>query len=135
MNYNRYMQFIKRVLTDVLGVLLIIIAPLLGWLPGPGGIPLFFVGLGLLSINHDWAKRLLEYLKTHGLKRLERLLRENIHVQRATDVVGIFTIAVGSWYLFTKPSPIKYFGVLYIGVGGLLLLISRERYKKIVRKP
>lgn len=128
------MQLLKRILTDVLGVLLIIIAPLLGWLPGPGGIPLFLAGLGLLSINHDWAKDLLEYVKKHGLKRIEKLLRENTVVQHLTDLVGLLLAGVGFWYLLAKESPVNLFGVIYLLVSALLLLLSRERYKKLFKQ-
>ena len=40
-----------------LGWLLIAIAPLLGPIPGPGGIPLFAAGVAILVRNSTWAKR------------------------------------------------------------------------------
>jgi hypothetical protein len=40
-----------------------VLAILLGWLPGPGGIPLFLVGLSLLAINHEWAKKRMDSIK------------------------------------------------------------------------
>jgi len=47
----------------VLGGLLIIAAPLTGWLPGPGGIPLFIAGLAVLASEFEWAQRLLYKVK------------------------------------------------------------------------
>jgi hypothetical protein len=41
----------------ILGWLLIIAAPLIGWLPGPGGLILFPLGLALVLKNSPWAKR------------------------------------------------------------------------------
>ncbi|MGL5840032.1 MAG: hypothetical protein ACRCY3_16185 [Sphingorhabdus sp.] len=41
----------------LLGWTLIILAPLIGWLPGPGGLILFPIGLALLIKNSRWAKR------------------------------------------------------------------------------
>ena len=41
----------------VLGWLLMILAPLIGWLPGPGGLILFPLGLALVLKNSHWAKR------------------------------------------------------------------------------
>ena len=41
----------------VVGILLIIITPLIGILPGPGGIFVFGLGLGLVLRNSIWAKR------------------------------------------------------------------------------
>lgn len=62
----------KRWLTDILGVLLIILGFLIGWLPGPGFIPLVLAGLGLLAINHAWAKRWLDKMKAKTEKLLRR---------------------------------------------------------------
>ena len=47
----------------VVGGLLIIAAPLTGWLPGPGGIPLFIAGLAVLASEFEWAQRLLYRVK------------------------------------------------------------------------
>jgi hypothetical protein len=41
----------------VLGCLLMLAAPLAGLLPGPGGIFVFAIGLGLALRNSIWAKR------------------------------------------------------------------------------
>jgi hypothetical protein len=45
----------------LLGCLLIIVAPLVGALPGPGGIFVFAAGLALVLQNSEWAKR--QYVK------------------------------------------------------------------------
>lgn len=41
----------------VTGLVLIVISPLLGALPGPGGIFVFAAGLALALRNSEWAKR------------------------------------------------------------------------------
>jgi putative transmembrane protein PGPGW len=43
--------------------LLLIAAPLTGWLPGPGGIPLFIAGLAVLASEFEWAQRVLYKVK------------------------------------------------------------------------
>lgn len=129
------MAVLKRWLTDILGVLLILIAPLLGWLPGPGGIPLFLAGLSLLSINHDWAKRLMNYVDKHGFKRIKRLLKQNRLIQRLIDLVGSTLLFFGVWIVWQETDTSRLFGGLYVLVGILLLLLSAERYKKIRRQP
>ncbi|WP_427893080.1 PGPGW domain-containing protein [Kribbella sp. GL6] len=52
-----------RIGVGVLGGLLLIAAPLTGWLPGPGGIPLFIAGLAVLASEFEWAQRLLYRVK------------------------------------------------------------------------
>jgi hypothetical protein len=42
----------------VLGFLLIIVSPLVGAIPGPGGVFVFAAGLALILRNSEWAKRL-----------------------------------------------------------------------------
>lgn len=64
------------IVLDVVGIALIILAILIGWLPGPGGIPLALVGLSLLAINHTWAERLLQRIKAEGLKLKDKLFKK-----------------------------------------------------------
>jgi drug/metabolite transporter (DMT)-like permease len=61
-------DFAKLILLDILGVSMLIGAALIGWLPGPGGIPLAIGGLALLAINHTWAERWLKHFKKKGLE-------------------------------------------------------------------
>lgn len=44
-----------RAVVGVLGAGLIIAALLLGWLPGPGGTPLFLAGMAVLASEFRWA--------------------------------------------------------------------------------
>ena len=46
-----------RLFLFALGLLLIIISPIIGVLPGPGGLILFPLGLMLCLKNSNWAKR------------------------------------------------------------------------------
>ena len=46
-----------RQLLFLLGCLLILVSPLVGVIPGPGGIIVFAAGLGLVLKYSDWAKR------------------------------------------------------------------------------
>jgi len=53
-----------RTLLTVTGVVLIIVSPIVGAIPGPGGIFVFAAGLALMLQNAHWAKR--------GYARLKR---------------------------------------------------------------
>jgi len=46
-----------RTLLFVAGVILLILAPIVGAIPGPGGIFVFAAGMALTLQNSDWAKR------------------------------------------------------------------------------
>ena len=41
----------------VIGIALVMVTPLVGLLPGPGGVVVFGIGLGLILRNSAWAKR------------------------------------------------------------------------------
>jgi hypothetical protein len=46
-----------RVAQLVVGILLVLVTPLVGLLPGPGGVVVFGIGFGLILRNSAWAKR------------------------------------------------------------------------------
>jgi hypothetical protein len=41
----------------IVGIALVLVTPLVGLLPGPGGIVVFGIGFGLILRNSAWAKR------------------------------------------------------------------------------
>lgn len=59
--------FIRKPVAFIIGFAFIILAGLTGWLPGPGGIPLFLIGIAILSTEFVWAKKIkdivLNFLK------------------------------------------------------------------------
>ncbi len=76
----------------VLGILLMIISPLAGVLPGPGGILVFAAGLALTLKYSEWAKRkYVEFKRKHpnkgrwadwGMRRPSAKRREEIRKER-----------------------------------------------------
>ena len=62
-------RVLKRYALDAAGYLLILLALAIGWLPGPGGIPLVLIGLYLLSLNNPWAQRLRDKLERFVRRR------------------------------------------------------------------
>lgn len=76
----------------VLGLLLMLVSPALGILPGPGGIIVFGAGLGLTLKYSRWAKRQYAYFKRKhpnkgrwadwGLRRRSARRREELRKQR-----------------------------------------------------
>lgn len=75
----------------LLGCLLIIISPLVGAVPGPGGVFVFAAGLALVLQNSEWAKRLyVRFKRRHpnkgrwadwGLRRPSARRREALRKQ------------------------------------------------------
>ena len=56
--WKRIPVFIRKPVAFIIGFAFIILAGLTGWLPGPGGIPLFLIGIAILSTEFKWAKKI-----------------------------------------------------------------------------
>jgi len=77
------------------GILLIIVSPLVGAIPGPGGVFVFAAGLALILQNSEWAKRLyVRFKRKHpnkgrwadwGLRRTSARRREARLKQAQTE--------------------------------------------------
>lgn len=129
---NRFKRYGKIVIFDSLAVICFIGVILFGWLPGPGGLPLFLAGLALLAVNHDWAERWLETAKHKG-KSFKKTLFPNIPWIRHTyDVVSIIIFVVATYALFsTKNKLIRGLSVPIASFSFFVFLINRERLDKL----
>lgn len=56
-HWIRVPRGVRRPIVMIVGSLLILAAGLTGWLPGPGGIPLFLLGIAVLATEFEWAQR------------------------------------------------------------------------------
>jgi uncharacterized membrane protein YobD (UPF0266 family) len=125
----------RRIVTDAAGYGLIILSVLTGWLPGPGGIPLFLAGLGLLSIHNAWAKKLLVYFKENGLKLLAVIFPENTWIKALHDIfVGILCIAIV--VIIIKTDSVAALAVVVV-LGALAvvdILYNRNRWATLTKK-
>lgn len=67
---------IRKPIILVIGMLFVIISPFTGVLPGPGGIPIFLIGVAILATEFEWAKRLRDWT-LDNVKRLGQLWRQH----------------------------------------------------------
>jgi hypothetical protein len=122
----------KRILTDAAGYGLLVLAALTGWLPGPGGIPLALAGLGLLSINNEWARKIRQYLLDHGGKIVQVIFPSNRFVQWLYDiaVVLLFVLVIvlewrrSAWWQISL-------GVALFFLAVAIALLNRDRYNRL----
>ena len=124
----------KRVVIDAAGYLLIVAAIATGWLPGPGGVPLALAGLGLLSINNAWARRLRESFLRHGGKIIQVLFPRNPWVEWGYDTLVLLLLVL------TVILELRHASVLQMGLGVtaffialFIALTNRDRLKRLKR--
>lgn len=124
----------KLILMDTVGVLLIIISPLIGWLPGPGGIPLFLAGLGLLAVHHDWAKRWQTRIKKEGARFIKTLFSDHPLLRAIYDFLSAVLIFIGIYLINTYTKNITLtFAIFCVLLGIGLFLGNRERLQSITK--
>lgn len=122
----------QRILIDIAGFGLMIISPFLGWLPGPGGIPLFLAGLGLVSLNHEWAENLLKNFERKREELTEKYLMSSPGVSQAIDVVFLLAMVGGVHVAATQDQiVIKGLGLGTITISLIILLSNQKRIEKI----
>lgn len=122
-------------LIDVLGFTCIIAAPFLGWLPGPGGLPLLIIGLSLLAKNHEWAERLLQRVKDNANQAAKRVSEADPATKWAIDIASILFIA-GAVILINNTSKnlLTTAAISLIIVGTTMFVTNRDRYLRLWRR-
>lgn len=86
---------VVRLVILLFGALCILLAPLVSPLPGPGGIVLFAIGLGLILQTSAWARRRYVRFKRRyprqggwadwGLRRKSHKRRQQLKKQASSD--------------------------------------------------
>jgi hypothetical protein len=102
---NPRRHLIYRIGVGVVGGLLLIAAPLTGWLPGPGGIPLFIAGLAVLASEFEWAQRLLYRVKGWVRRLTAWMVCVLVAIWLYLAVLGVPGWLPNSWesFLFQLP--------------------------------
>lgn len=125
----------KVIAIDIAGGVLIIGAVLLGWLPGPGGIPLLLGGLGLLAINHYWAHKLLLQLKENGLKIMDAVFVEKKWVMMTYDVMTILLVMLAGVIFYVYDNYLwRGFAIICFALALGVFFGNRKRFQKITDK-
>ena len=126
---------LKRLAIDIAGFGLMILAPFLGWLPGPGGIPLFLAGLGLVSINHHWARRLLNAFDVRRMEFTDKYLMAGWMFSLALDVICFILLCAGVYVSFTNDNILIRGVSIGIGMTAFIIILSNQkRLDRIVAK-
>lgn len=87
---------VRKPIVLIVGSMLILAAAATGWLPGPGGIPLFLIGIAILATEFVWAERIRDRVLVwvHAFGAWYRLHR----VIGTLLLVGLAAFAIGMAY-------------------------------------
>jgi len=105
---------IRKPLVLTLGVLLVLISPFTGILPGPGGIPIFLLGIAILASEYDWADRFKHLVIKVLPKKIQQYWRITPNWLHFFDIFALMIFFIGIafciWPLYLpiinmQPSP------------------------------
>lgn len=122
-------SLLKVVATDAAGVGCLILVPIIGPWPGPGGIPLLIAGLGFLAQNHEWARKWLYYVKKHS-DSVRDIVFPNIQwIKWAWDIVALAVMSAGIWgsFVYDDNRLIKLFFIGVMASSSSIFMLNRNR--------
>lgn len=100
-------KHIKRISYDFVGVTLIILSALFGWLPGPGGIPLLIAGLAILSVHNKWAHNILVFVKKNADNFFASVFPNNKKIRIAHSLFALLLLSLATFFYFYLAYPLK----------------------------
>lgn len=122
---------VRKSFVFAFGLTLICIAPLVGWIPGPGGIAIFLAGIAVLASEFDWAENLKAFFLETVPKEIQNRWRPTGRWLFTFDVtalillLGAVAAAYNEWW-----AP-----VASLGIGGIcLFLFNRDRLGRLKRR-
>lgn len=99
-------HLVRKPLVFVVGIILVMIAPLIGSLPGPGGILVFLLGIAVLGSEFDWAQSLKAFFLKTVPKEVKKRWRPTPNWEYAFDVTSAClatSAAVFGYYTYWLP--------------------------------
>jgi hypothetical protein len=118
----------KVLATDTLGVCCLILVPFVGWLPGPGGIPLLIAGFGLLAVNHDWADDAVNYVQQHSESLRGIVFPDRKWIKLAWDVLVLILLVGGTALNFAAENIIvKGISIGIMAGSTTIFMFNRDR--------
>lgn len=98
-NWYRIPATIRKPFVLVIGMLFVIVSPFTGVLPGPGGIPIFLIGVAILSTEFEWAKRLRDWTLVQ-VQRLGHLWKQHKIIGTIIILLCITVVVILSTLMF-----------------------------------
>src|SRR5262245_40332979 len=92
-----------RIVTGVVGVVVVAIGLVLVPLPGPGWL-IVLAGLAILSLEFEWAQRLLQFTRNQLERWWRWLERQPLAIRLLAGLVGLLFVGTVLWFSWTYAS-------------------------------
>lgn len=99
--WKRLPAQVRKTIVLIVGMTFVIISPFTGVLPGPGGIPIFLIGVAILATEFHWAERLRDYFLGLLHRLIARYKRDRV---LGNVLIALFIVAFGTMFyvLYTR---------------------------------
>lgn len=122
---------VRKPFVFVLGLVLIVTAPLVGWIPGPGGIIAFAAGIAVLASEFDWAETLKEFFLKTVPKEVKKRWRPTPKWEVVFDGTALVLLIAAGVFAYNR----WWAPVLSFGIGGIcLFLFNRDRLSRLKKR-
>lgn len=121
----------RKPLVFGLGILLVIISPIVGTVPGPGGIALFIAAIAILGSEFDWALELKSILLDKLPAEVKNRWRPTPKWQTVFDFTSIVLLLIAGLLAYGS----LWWPMISFGAIGLcLFLFNRNRLARMQQK-
>ncbi len=121
-------QSVRRAAVFVVGMLLILISPIVGSIPGPGGMIVFLAGISILASEFDWAENFRAVLPEKVPAELKKRWQPTPRWMLVFDVTSL-TLLAGAvvFYMNGFVIPVISFTATAVAIA----LFNRNRLSRI----
>lgn len=91
----------RRILTLIIGLLLIVTSALIGWIPGPGGMVPFLLGIAILASEFAWAERLRDSI-LNALKHTGAVIKRRPYLTTVLIVLALASVSLCAYVFYTQ---------------------------------
>lgn len=99
--WKRLPSSLRRPLVLLVGLLLILLSALIGWVPGPGGMIPFLLGIAVLATEFEWAQRLKNEILSR-LKQAGGYATQHRILTAAITAIGLLIISIFAYAFYTN---------------------------------
>lgn len=121
----------RKPLVFTLGILLLIFSPVVGSVPGPGGIALFILAIAILGSEFDWALELKSFLLDTLPQEVKNRWRPTPKWELVFDITSLALLAITGLLAYnSKWWPMVSFGAMSV----CLIMFNRDRLARLKKK-